>query len=167
MKKNKKISQELFDVYAEYKEAKTKENLTTYNQLVTSALFKNNLGFQSELYLRFLDLLNEAMNKKYDIVFEKFVVTFNLNLKFSQTVMVPMISNVESSNTEAVNFKDSTKSDTYNQFLLDLNEEIAKALNAGHYVEIIPEILIYISPNTNEIKLLFSENIVVPLTETK
>ncbi|AZZ65716.1 DUF2714 domain-containing protein [Metamycoplasma phocicerebrale] len=167
MKKNKKISPELFDVYTDYKDSQKKENLTTYNQLVASALFKNNLGFKSELYLKFLDLLNEALKKRHDMVFEDFVVTFNINPKFSQNILVPMISNVESSNTEAINLKDSSKSEIYNQFLQDFNEEISKALNAGNYVEIIPNFLLYISPNTNQLKLLFSEEIVIEIENAK
>lgn len=38
-------------------------------------------------------MINEAVNKKYDLIFDEFTITFNLNLKYSTSVMIPMVTN--------------------------------------------------------------------------
>ncbi|WP_430000973.1 MSC_0623 family F1-like ATPase-associated protein, partial [Mycoplasmopsis bovis] len=66
-----------------------------------------NLGFNSHEYVKFSSNFYEALSKKFDIVLEKFVITFNVNHKFSLDALVTMLKSSEDSNTEAVNFASS------------------------------------------------------------
>ncbi len=160
MKKNKNENSELFNVYAEYEEIITKENFINFTQLITSILFKNNLGFQSQTYLDFLKYLNEGLDKRYDIVYDNFIINFNVNPKFDIEKLVPMLSNFESSNNDAINLKNSITDESLNKFLNDLNIEISRVLNSHCFVEIIPNVIIYLSENTGQLKLLFNKEII-------
>ena len=99
-----------------------------------------------------------AVNKKYDLVYKDFVITYNLNPKFGLNNLVPMLNTYESSNNEAINLKSSSNR-MMNKFLTNLNAEINNLLLTKYYVEVIPETILYTSDNTNELKLLFSENV--------
>lgn len=69
-----------------------------------------------------------------------------------------MLNTYESSNNEAINLKSSSNR-MMNKFLTNLNAEINNLLLTKYYVEVIPETILYTSDNTNELKLLFSENV--------
>ncbi|WP_412031486.1 DUF2714 domain-containing protein [Metamycoplasma buccale] len=167
MKNNKKITlenQALLDFFADYKETITKENYVKFEKLMASVLLKNNLGFTSPLYVEFFEAMQLALEKKYDIVYKEFVITFNINPKFGLDMLVPMLDDKESSNNEAINFKFSKKPEM-NKFLDDMNKEIGALLLANNYIEIIPNVVLYVSENTNQLKLLFSETVTNKITK--
>ncbi|ACF07157.1 Protein of uncharacterised function (DUF2714) [Metamycoplasma arthritidis] len=164
MKRNKEQEQQLFDAYQAYNDARAEDSFIKYDKLIASVLLKNNISFNSEIYIKFVEKMTMAINKHYDLLFRDFVITFNVNGRFGNDLLVPMIANFESSNNEAINFREALTNDTKaSQFLYDLNNEIARLLNQKSYVEIFPNIILYISPNTEHLKLLFSRETVSKL----
>nr|WP_318033794.1 DUF2714 domain-containing protein [Mycoplasmopsis bovis] len=51
---------------------------------MAQVLLECNLGFNSKEYVKFSEMFNEALDKKYDIVLANFVISFNVNHKFSK-----------------------------------------------------------------------------------
>ena len=151
--------QAIVDFYDDYKTIITnQERFISFDKLIASVLLKDMLGFDSEAYIQFNDMLMMAVNKKYDLVYKDFVITYNLNPKFGLNNLVPMLNTYESSNNEAINLKSSSNR-MMNKFLTNLNAEINNLLLTKYYVEVIPETILYTSDNTNELMLLFSENV--------
>ena len=158
--RNKEQTTEFFNVFGEYNEIISKPNFIDFNQLMTSILFKNNLGFESKIYLDLLESFNIGIEKKYDFIYENFIITFNINLKYGTKMLVPMIANLESSNNNAINLKPKTENEQVNKVLIDLNSEINKSLSAGNSVEIMPNVVVYLAESTNQLKLVFNLDVV-------
>lgn len=165
MKKNKEQEKQLFDAYHAYDDARAQDAFIKYDKLIASVLLKNNISFNSEIYTKFIDKMTMAIKKHYDLLFRDFVITFNVNPRFGADLLIPMIATNESSNNEAINFRESLTGDAkFSQFLYDLNNEIVRLLNQKQYIEIYPNIILYVSPNTEHLKLLFSKEVVSKLS---
>lgn len=68
-------------------------------------LLECNFGFSLDEYVKFGKMFDEVFVKKYDIVLEKFVISFNVNFKFSIDVLVLVLKVNEDFNIEVFNFK--------------------------------------------------------------
>ncbi|WP_427902586.1 DUF2714 domain-containing protein [Mycoplasmopsis bovis] len=155
MKKHKLENNSMFNIYNQFEEAKMSADFVDYNKLMAQVLLDCNLGFNSHEYVKFSSNFDEALSKKFDIVLEKFVITFNVNHKFSLDALVPMLKSSEDSNTEAVNFA-SSQEPKFNNLLKLYNKLINDLVIANNkYVELFPNIIVFRSKNTNSLKILF------------
>lgn len=155
MKKHKLENNSMFNIYNQFEEAKMSADFVDYNKLMAQVLLDCNLGFNSHEYVKFNLNFDEALSKKFDIVLEKFVITFNVNHKFSIDALVPMLKSSEDSNTEAVNFA-SSQEPKFNNLLKLYNKLINDLVIANNkYVELFPNIIVFRSKNTNSLKILF------------
>ncbi|UOE63687.1 DUF2714 domain-containing protein [Mycoplasmopsis bovis] len=155
MKKHKLENNSMFNIYNQFEEAKMSADFVDYNKLMAQVLLDCNLGFNSHEYVKFSSNFDEALSKKFDIVLEKFVITFNVNHKFSLEALVPMLKSSEDSNTEAVNFA-SSQEPKFNNLLKLYNKLINDLVIANNkYVELFPNIIVFRSKNTNSLKILF------------
>lgn len=105
-------------------------------------------------------MYKEGFEKKFDLVLDDFVITFNVNLKYSNDILVPMLAEKENSNTEAINLKTS-KNEKLNQLLKVFNKYVQQLLQEQNYVEIFPKIILFISKSTNLLKVVFDKEYVV------
>ncbi len=155
MKKHKLENNSMFNIYNQFEEAKMSADFVDYNKLMAQVLLDCNLGFNSHEYVKFSSNFDEALSKKFDMVLEKFVITFNVNHKFSLDALVPMLKSSEDSNTEAVNFA-SSQEPKFNNLLKLYNKLINDLVIANNkYVELFPNIIVFMSKNTNSLKILF------------
>lgn len=163
---NKKLQQlqndEYFNVYKDFETTKESEALISFNQITASVLFKNNLGYDSQTYKDFSYLVTEAFKNKHELVFESFVISFNINPKYSTTTLVPILAKAQNSNTLAVSLK-SAKDTSLSTFLVDYNQHINSLLAKQLPVEVLPNIIILNSAATNSTKLLFDKSITAKL----
>ncbi len=167
MKKNKSNltpTTNYFDVFNTYKEKKASVDLITYEELMASVLFDNKLGFESEVYLDFVKKFTLAFEKKLDIWFENFIINFNLNLKFSTTIMIPILVTKANSTTDAINFRND-QNPVYNNFLISYNQKIKKLLLQNHPVQILPHLILFKSNLNGSLALVFSEKIIASIEQ--
>ncbi|MEX1816470.1 DUF2714 domain-containing protein [Metamycoplasma hominis] len=153
-----------FDVFKEYKEHESSQDLITFDEMISTVLFNNNLGFNSPIYLGFISKIDLAFKNKYDILLKDFNITFNLNLKFSQEVLVPIITTKNYSANNAIDL--TTSSDIkYQEFLNSYNAEIKKLLALKKSIKIFPHVILFHSELKNDLVLLFSEKVVAVVTK--
>ncbi|QSF13619.1 DUF2714 domain-containing protein [Mycoplasma sp. Mirounga ES2805-ORL] len=165
MKKNKNTKLDktnLFDVYKHYKEIKEDPFFISFDKLTASVLIKSQLGFDSKVFNDFEKQIQKAINNKYEILFRNFVISFNVNLKFSADILVPIVTSKLSSNSETINFKSSNEISKDN-FLSIYNEIIYQLLKQGNYLEVLPNLIVHLSKSTNSLKVSFSEQWVMDI----
>ncbi|UUD35107.1 DUF2714 domain-containing protein [Mycoplasmopsis caviae] len=155
---------QLFNVYEQYEQIVQNEKFINFEKFYATLLLENNLGFNHDLFKTYMSKIDEAVTKKFNLVFNGFVVSFNLNLKYSKTTLVPTVSFKEDPNTESVNFKDSQDA-KYSDFLIGIARKFSQLLNSGFYIELLPNTVFYISHETKTIKLLFSKDLVAEIGE--
>ncbi|TKA59395.1 hypothetical protein MBOVa_2780 [Mycoplasmopsis bovis 8790] len=160
MKKHKLENNSMFNIYNQFEEAKMSADFVDYNKLMAQVLLDCNLGFNSQEYVKFNSNFDEALSKKFDIVLEKFVITFNVNPKFSLDALVPMLKSSEDSNTEAVNFA-SSQEPKFSNLLKLYNKLINDLIISNKYVELFPNIIVFRSKSTNSLKILFDASSVL------
>ncbi|WFQ90059.1 DUF2714 domain-containing protein [Mycoplasma feriruminatoris] len=149
-----------FEVFDLYKEIVNNNSYIDYQKLLASVLLECKLGFSSKEYLEFEKMYKEGFEKKFDLVLDDFVITFNVNLKYSNDILVPMLAEKENSNTEAINLKTS-KNEKLNQLLKVFNKYVQQLLQEQNYVEIFPKIILFISKSTNLLKVVFDKEYLV------
>lgn len=154
MKTRKVENEMMFNIYNQYEVARQDANFVDCNKLMAQVLLECNLGFNSKEYVKFSEMFNEALDKKYDIVLANFVISFNVNHKFSADALVPVLKTNEDSNTEAFNFV-SSKETKFNILLGLYNKYVYELITSGNYVELFPNIIVFKSKNTNSHKILF------------
>lgn len=164
--KNEQTETLLFDVYEDFLKLKQDSALVSYDQLIASVLFKNNLGFNSKVYEVFYNSHTKAIENKHELVFDSFVITFNINPKFSLNKLVPMLAKTQSSNSHGINLKNANDQ-IMNQFLVDYNQNINQLIAKNHIVEVLPNIIIFNSLETKTTKLFFDASVVVETKPTQ
>ncbi|MBN4084455.1 MSC_0623 family F1-like ATPase-associated protein [Mycoplasma sp. CSL10166] len=164
-KNKKKITPEqkqLFDLYANYKEKIKSDKYLSNSKIMATILLKNSLGFNSKEYKEFVANLDLAIKNRNDIIFRKFIINFNVNLKFSANVLVPNIVDKESSNDYSLNLTKSAQPNL--QKLYDsLNSEIETLLNNGFVLEILPNTAFFIDSASQKLKVFFDKKFVVEI----
>ncbi|QJB71548.1 DUF2714 domain-containing protein [Mycoplasma sp. 1654_15] len=155
-----KTKVEIVDLYKNYKNKRQESNFVSYDQLYSYVLLKANQGFNSELYKKYEQSYQNALKNKHNLEFADFVISFNLDPKYSQTLLIPIITSKTTSNNIAVNFA-SSKDLAEQTFFTNLNQEIVKLLNTQKILEIFPGLLIFKSTETNSsLKTLFSKDFI-------
>lgn len=156
--KKLKLTNELqiFNLNSQYQKLKSSSNFVSFGQLSSSVLLAMGLGLNSEPYQAFIQAINNAVKEKHNLVFNNFIISFALDPKFSNEFLSPLIIKEEPTTSESLNLRISGKSAQLSSFLQRYNYELFKLLDAKFYVEVIPSIIVYISPETKTYKLFFN-----------
>ncbi|MDP4040426.1 DUF2714 domain-containing protein [Mycoplasma mycoides] len=154
--KNKQTSDQSFMVFDLYEKIVNANNYIDYQKLLATVLLENQIGFDSKVYKEFENSYLLAFKNHFDIVLNDFVITFNVNLKISSDLLVPMLSEIESSNTEAINLKTSNN-EQYQKFLTTYNNYFISLIKQGFCVEIFPNVILFKSKNTDHLKIVFDK----------
>ncbi|PZW01477.1 MSC_0623 family F1-like ATPase-associated protein [Metamycoplasma auris] len=147
-KKNKLEKKLLMEANKEIKtlslvwnEIQNQTNFISFQKLFFTVLLKSNLKTNDKDVLFFLNKIKEAIAKKYDLVFDRFVISFNLVNKFNNLYICPYIANSEATNFESLNL--TSNSTLFNSnLIMNLNREINYLLDNDFYVEVIEDLVI-------------------------
>ncbi|BAP01187.1 hypothetical protein MCAL160_0758 [Mycoplasmopsis californica HAZ160_1] len=148
----------LFDLYSLYNEKVQDPRFINFTQLNASILLSMGLGFESPIYTSYTSAIKNAVEKRFNIVFKEFIIGFDIIPKFSETILVPIITQQESSATDSINVRDSEHAGL-NEFLSQLNIKIAKLINDNYLLEVIPGSVMFKSQQTGKLKLLFGKDL--------
>lgn len=150
-----------FDVFSDYNNMVQNENFISYTKLYASVLLNANLSFESQVYKDFYKLVSEAVQNKLPILFNKFNVIFAINPKFSTAIATPRLVNddelkeILTEDMNVLNLKESKE-----PFVKSINAEIIDSvLLKNAIVEFLPNMILYKSKNTDNLKLLFNQNL--------
>lgn len=117
-------------------------------------LLECNFGFSLDEYVKFGKMFDEVFVKKYDIVLEKFVISFNVNFKFSVDVLVFVLKVNEDFNIEVFNFK-SVNDEKFNKLLNFYNKLVNDLILVDKYVELFFNIIVFRFKNIKLFKVFF------------
>ncbi|WP_322901147.1 MSC_0623 family F1-like ATPase-associated protein [Mycoplasmopsis felis] len=151
-------TQELFDLYADYKKIQKDSKFISYKKLLASILLRINSSFNSTEFQNLSEQIEYAIANKYDILFDEFTVNFNLVPKYSTNVLVPTLSSAESSTNEGFLLTSSTTSD-FQVIVEQLNKEIWKLLGESYFVEFLPKMILFVSSQSGSLKLFFDKSL--------
>lgn len=158
LKKNKQNNLEiqLFDLFRDYDDIIKSDNFISYEKLISTSLLKANTSFKNSKIAYLDQKIAEALAKKHEIIFRNFIISYQLNTRFSLTLLLPTITTTLSSNTRTLNLSASQDIEV-NGYLQILNNTIKELLNNRMCIEIFPEIVIFIDNSSNTLKLLFGK----------
>ncbi|PYF43606.1 MSC_0623 family F1-like ATPase-associated protein [Metamycoplasma alkalescens] len=146
---NKKI--ELLN--QEFENFKNQNNFISFDKLISTVLLKSNLDKNKNEEKILFDWIKKASEQKYDLVFDAFVISFNLEPNLNNLYLAPTLSKNQSSNFETIDF--SSDSNLFNSnFIMNLNIEIKFLLANGFYVEVIKGIIM---KKNNDFELFYSQ----------
>lgn len=146
---NKKI--ELLN--QEFENLKNQNNFISFDKLISTILLKSNFDKNKNEEKILFGWIKKACEQKYDLVFDAFVISFNLDANLNNLYMVPTLLKNQSSNFEAIDF--SSDSNLFNSnFIMNLNIEIKFLLANGFYVEVIKGIIM---KKNNDFELFYSQ----------
>lgn len=149
--------------YDKYEELSQQPNFISASALLSTSLLDANLSYYSNETKTFLLNLKKGVETKLDMVFKFFIVTWSRNLRYSLTRLIPSLSQKESVNSDALNFVSAKNAEGLDALLIALNNVIEQYLIKEHRpVEVTSGIIIYVSAETKNLKVAFSENIVKP-----
>ncbi|MBU4690543.1 DUF2714 domain-containing protein [Mycoplasma sp. ES3157-GEN-MYC] len=152
----------LINLYETYSSILKNNDFITFEQLNASVLLSLGLGFESPVFIEFMNKINTALDNKQDIIFNNFVINFNIEQKFSPNILVPIIKENTSSTNLCVNLSTANEPNL-DKFLNVLNSKINELLLSKCYIEIIPNTALFICNESNSLKLLFSPKILAKI----
>ncbi|MBU4689452.1 MSC_0623 family F1-like ATPase-associated protein [Mycoplasma zalophidermidis] len=158
--KSMKLQNELslINLYDSYNSLIKDPEFISFEQLNASVLLSKGMGFESPSFTKFNNKLKEAIAKKHDIIFRNFIISFNIDLKFSQNILVPIIKNEISSSVICTNLS-SSNDPNLDDYLCSLNDKIDSLLKTKSYIEIMPGTVLFNSTESNTLKLLFGPEV--------
>lgn len=143
----------------QYDEFSTKDKFSSFEQVANNSLLENNLSKKNPLFIELFQKIEDGIDDKHDFVLRDFVVTWIQNKRFSKSLLVPAVASKENPNIEAVNLSSSTDKDIA-LFLNTFNIIAKKLIEQEEKVEILPNIIVYKSRETNVLKIAFSPQII-------
>ncbi|UWD33872.1 MSC_0623 family F1-like ATPase-associated protein [Mesomycoplasma molare] len=164
-KKRKKETKEnpllfpFYDIYKNFNETIKKENFISYERLMSSVLIKVGLGFESKEYKEYKKKIQSSISKKEDIKFEFTIISFNVDRKFGDKFLVPIVNDKISSNVDSIDLTKS-KEENENNMLKILNEDVLSLIKEGKYIEIFEGLILFHSKQANSLKLFFKEEFI-------
>ncbi|BAP39717.1 MSC_0623 family F1-like ATPase-associated protein [Metamycoplasma canadense] len=123
------------------KELIKQNKLIEFNKLVSTVLFKNNFKKDDVIFKEFLNEIRISLSENKTIIFKNFVLDYEFNYKFSLDKKIPYI----------LENKQDFKVDNF--FKHAFNEEILRLIEAECYIEIIPNVILYFSQNSQTLKI--------------
>ncbi|WP_025755512.1 MSC_0623 family F1-like ATPase-associated protein [Mycoplasmopsis cricetuli] len=147
----------LFDLFKEFNELKNLDYFISYDQLMSSVLFKTSLSFNSDIYLKYLSTYSLALEKKYQMIYKTFIISFGIDSRIGNKFLIPIVQNSKNDSIDFVIFTSSSNLNE-NYFYECLNNEINALLQKSKIIEILPSILIYYSKNSKTLKISIDKN---------
>ncbi|WGI37002.1 MSC_0623 family F1-like ATPase-associated protein [Mesomycoplasma lagogenitalium] len=141
-----------FDLYKRYEDVRNSNLFIKYDKFMATVLLKSSLGFKSQEILEYAKEFEQALKKKEEIIFQNFVISYNVDPKYGHKFLVPITTDKISSNNQSVNFNKKTV------FYEKLNFQIQELLNKNCYIELFPGLIIYNFQDFKLPKLLFSKS---------
>ncbi|VEU59187.1 MSC_0623 family F1-like ATPase-associated protein [Mesomycoplasma neurolyticum] len=159
-KKDKKenLGLNVFSLNKEFDEAVNSNDFISFNRFISTVLLKSNLGFESQVYLKFIEKFKMAFDKKYLISFDKFNISFVIDKMTNQNLLVPIVKFENISTREIISFHSTIKNTdvtSENVFYFNLNNEITNLLNNNFKVEIFPSIILTFSNFSKNLKIIY------------
>ncbi|MCS4536540.1 DUF2714 domain-containing protein [Mycoplasma sp. CSL7475-4] len=154
----------LFNLYDAYEQKRQSKNFISFQQLHASILLSIGEGFESKVFKTIEERVQLALSKKYDIIFNKFIISFGRIIKFSQHILLPILTKEESSSNDVVVLSHDPEL-SVSRYLVKLNQEIDKLIDKGGFVEVIPNTILYRSKQSNNLKLSFSKEMLSTIKE--
>lgn len=142
-----------------YFELTSSEKFVESSKIFSTALIENNISHRSPQVLEIKRKYVSAIESKKELVFQKFVVTWKKSIRYGDQ-LIPTLQDAESSNVEAANFY-SSPNEEVDRFLFSFNEIINNLVfDKGKYVEVFSGLIIFLSKETNKLKVIFNKNLV-------
>lgn len=158
-KRRRKIdieNQQLF-LDQQFQDYATEAEFISFEKLINIALVRSSLSLSSGVYTSLENRIKMATAKKQEFIFSNFVISWSLNDRYSKTKLVPTIIKNESTSNEGVMLKGG-KNEAEISLLKYYNDQLEFWIfNSKLKVEIIPNMIVYLSNNTNKLKIAFNE----------
>ncbi|VEU70201.1 MSC_0623 family F1-like ATPase-associated protein [Mycoplasmopsis glycophila] len=153
MSNEQKIYQEkIFKNYHESKQSHFIPNESFINQVLLVA----NLSKKSSIWKTFYEKGYENFLANNEIQFQKFILGFERDLRFSLNNLVPNISQTPNSKILTFNFS-KVENELEQDFLNKFNNILFDLLENGYHVEIFPNVILLFDKNLDKLTVLFSE----------
>lgn len=150
------------DIYVKYDEVIQSPDFISFNQLLGSTMLMTNNGPESKVVSLFKQMIDRALNKQIDIVFNSFVISWVRNIRISLTKTIPTIDKSESSNVESLNLVAVTESKVLNNFYKIFNTLVdAYCLDENRYIEVLPNIIVFQVKGTKSLKIIFNKQAIL------
>ncbi|WP_245576702.1 DUF2714 domain-containing protein [[Mycoplasma] imitans] len=138
------------------------KDFVEFSQLFNTALLQTNTAESSPQAKLFVEKTKHAISNHLQIVFDKFIISWTKNIRFSLSKLIPAVTMVESSQTDGVNLKsDLTERENLRElaerFNLLMNHQL---LEENKIVEVVDGIIVYRSKETGQLKVVFSKEII-------
>ncbi|PZW01593.1 MSC_0623 family F1-like ATPase-associated protein [Metamycoplasma auris] len=118
-----------------------KSNFIDYKKFISTILLKSKLSQNDNDVISFLSKIKETLNNYLPLVLKNIVIDFELNNKFSFDKKVPFI------------LETNDKIESNNQFEKTFNEELNHLIKANYYVEFLPNLILYFSSNSQNLRI--------------
>lgn len=161
--KNKKNNSEVKDYkeksYKDYYEILRNPDFVSYNEIFNLTLLETNTMYSEEFIKLVESKNNQALENHLEMVYKFFVVSWNKNLRFSMTKLVPNIKSSEASTVDSVNFfQTEPKTELFFKTFNSIIEEFV--LENNRPVEFFPGIILYLSKETQKLKIAFNDQVI-------
>ncbi|MDC4163180.1 DUF2714 domain-containing protein [Mycoplasma sp. T363T] len=161
--KNKKTDQIQEDlVQTNYPSLVQHKDFVEFSQLFNTSLLQTNTSENSVQAKTFIEKIKDAITNRWEIVFDDLIISWTRNARFSWSKLVPIVTTAESSQSDAVNLRSTLENDEELRILVErfnllLNNQL---FDENKIVEVVDGIIIYRSPETNQLKVVFSQGII-------
>ncbi|MFV8471510.1 MSC_0623 family F1-like ATPase-associated protein [Mycoplasma sp. B6188] len=166
--KNNKAAQALLDqqqaylkqIYSTYNQVKTESNFISYQVFTNQFLILNNIQKHGGLWEELINERDEFMAHKNQIAYRDFFISWSINPRFSQNILVPVISHQFDSNTKVLSWAQA-ENDDIAAILTKYNDYLAQYLVSNDCaVEIIPDIIVKYNFDLKDYNLYFSPELI-------
>ncbi|MGV2393831.1 UNVERIFIED_CONTAM: DUF2714 domain-containing protein [Campylobacter lari] len=146
-------------IFNNYNKVVADERFISNKAFHNQFLLENNLDQNNHHYQNLLKQINEYLNNKDEIAFNKFIISFTRDIKFSMTSLVPTITYEIDHKTKTLNLKNSLTNKEYDSILNNFNKIIYNLVfDKKLFLEIIPGIVIVLD-SSNLLKIFFSKRV--------
>ncbi|MFV8516036.1 MSC_0623 family F1-like ATPase-associated protein [Mycoplasma sp. Z244B] len=147
-------------IFATYNEIQEDSNFIPYQIFTNQFLILNNIQKTGGLWEELVNERDEFMLHKNQIAFKDFYISWSINPRFSQEILIPVISHNFDSNTKVLSWV-TAENDQIQDILTKYNEYLHDYLiNNDCAVEIIPGIIVKYNFDLKDFNLYFSPKLI-------
>lgn len=144
--------------YSDYYSIVGKEKFISFDAISNLALLVSSESSDSKVIALYKERAIKAYKNHRELIFKHFIISWSKTSRFGITKLVPVVTEQESSNIMATNFFEDQTDPILNKFLSNLNDLIWKYVkDKKAFVEVAEGIVIFMSSQTNKLKVVFSE----------
>ncbi|MFV8401323.1 MSC_0623 family F1-like ATPase-associated protein [Mycoplasma sp. 005V] len=149
----------LATIYHTYNEIKNDESFISYEVFTNQFLILYNIKKDGGIWEELVEERNEYMARKDQIAFKDFYISWSINPRFSQNILVPVISHQFDSNTRVLSWSQADSAEI-NNLLVKYNDYLTFYLESNDRpVEIMPGIIIKYNFDLKDYNLFFSPDL--------